>query len=109
MERAAAAVGVSTPEISKVEVRAGGCVIHHGNVWHGSGRNTRADRVRRSIAVHTLRAGARFRERGAGYIYGRYKRVGETSMDESFFPVLWGRDGYRTPFLDGYCRGEFQV
>ncbi len=22
-------------------------------------------------------------------------------MDESFFPILWREDGYRTPFLDG--------
>jgi hypothetical protein len=23
-------------------------------------------------------------------------------MEESFFPILWTRDGYRTPWLDGY-------
>ena len=31
----------------------------------------------------------------------RYKRIGSDEMDESFFPVLWREDGYRTPFLDG--------
>ena len=30
----------------------------------------------------------------------RYKRIGSDEMDESFFPVLWREDGYRTPFLD---------
>ena len=35
----------------------------------------------------------------AGQI-GRYKRTGSDEMDESFFPVLWREDGYRTPFLD---------
>jgi hypothetical protein len=28
--------------------------------------------------------------------------MGDTSMDESFFPILWTRDGYRTPWLDDY-------
>jgi hypothetical protein len=26
-------------------------------------------------------------------------------MDESFFPVLWREDGYRTPWLDSYITG----
>jgi hypothetical protein len=26
-------------------------------------------------------------------------------MDESFFPILWTRDGYRTAWLDDYMRG----
>ena len=106
MERAAAALEIRSPEIVKIEVRAGDCVIHHGNIWHGSGRNTRTDTVRRSIGIHTLCADTRFAERGSGYIYGRYKHVGDTSMDESFFPILWTRYGYRTPFLDEYCMGE---
>jgi hypothetical protein len=36
------------------------------------------------------------------YIYNRYKRVGDDTMDESYFPVLWREDGYRTAWLDGY-------
>jgi hypothetical protein len=28
--------------------------------------------------------------------------VGTVDMDESYFPVLWRRDGYRTGWLDGY-------
>ena len=31
--------------------------------------------------------------------YSRYRRRGDLSMDESFFPVLWDRGGYRTPWL----------
>jgi len=26
-------------------------------------------------------------------------------MDESFFPILWRQDGYRTPWLDSYMAG----
>jgi phytanoyl-CoA hydroxylase len=27
-------------------------------------------------------------------------------MDESFFPIIWREDGYRSPFLDPYLRRE---
>ncbi|MEX2480996.1 MAG: hypothetical protein WD928_09060 [Gammaproteobacteria bacterium] len=37
-----------------------------------------------------------------GYIYSRYKRFGDDTMDESFFPILWREDGYRSPFIDPY-------
>ncbi len=104
MRAAATAAGVDHPQVAPIEIAAGGCVVHHGRTWHGSGRNRTAARVRRSLAVHLLPANARFRPEGAGYIFGRYQRVGDTAMDESFFPVLWTRDGYRTPFLAGYCR-----
>ena len=43
---------------------------------------------------------ARFHDTNVGYVYSRYKRVGSTEMDESFFPVLWTEDGYRSGFLD---------
>jgi phytanoyl-CoA hydroxylase len=103
MERAAAAAGISNPQVVPIEIAAGSCVIHHGKIWHGSGKNYRSDRIRRSLGVHTLSSEARFQPTGAGYIYGRYKRVGETIMDENFFPILWTQDGYRTAFLSDYC------
>jgi hypothetical protein len=100
MRAAAAAAGVADPPVVPVEVRAGGCVVHHGRTWHGSGHNRTADRMRRSLAIHLLPASARFRREGSGYIFGRYQRVGDTTMDESFFPILWTTDGRRSPFLD---------
>ncbi|MEW6738018.1 MAG: phytanoyl-CoA dioxygenase family protein [Acidobacteriota bacterium] len=100
MQEHAAAVGVTNPEIIPIEIQAGSCTIHHGKIWHGSGRNLRTDKVRRSIGIHTLSAQTCFRPRGAGYIYGRYKRAGDTTMDENFFPILWTQAGYRSPFLD---------
>jgi len=36
------------------------------------------------------------------YIYSRYRRADDLTMDESFFPILWTQDGYRTPFLASY-------
>jgi hypothetical protein len=47
---------------------------------------------------------ARFHPTKISYIYNRYKRAGDETMDESFFPILWRQDGYRTPFLDEYVK-----
>ncbi len=102
MRAAAAAAGVSEPRIVQLEVPAGTCVIHHGRLWHGSAQNVTTDRVRRSVAVHLTRSDTRFREDRRGYVYGRYKRVGDTAMDESFFPITWTRDGRRSPWLAEY-------
>ena len=103
MRDAAAAVGLGAPELVPVEVPAGGCAFHDGRTWHGSGMN-RADRPRRSAVSHCISAEARFHPTEISYIYNRYKRAGDEAMDESFFPILWCEDGYRTPFLDGYIR-----
>lgn len=89
-------------EIKKMVVKAGTCLFHHGKIWHGSGPNENATRIRRSIGIHTHNASTKFTDRKA-YIYGRYKKVDSYDMDESFFPILWRKDGYRTPFLKDYC------
>lgn len=101
---AAAEVGVQ-PEIMAIEIPPGGCVFLHGNLWHGSGRNTTTDKIRRSFAVSTLPMDAKFQPPGTGYgyIFNRYRRIGEIKMDESFFPILWTTEGYRTPMVDAYC------
>jgi hypothetical protein len=49
---------------------------------------------------------AKFHPTHISYIYNRYKRAGDTTMDESFFPILWREDGYRSPWLDDYLRGR---
>lgn len=103
MLAAAERAGIKNPGTVPIEVKAGGCAFHHGNIWHGSGPNARTDIVRRSIGIHGVSSETTFPEEGAGYIYGRYKRIGDVTLDESFFPVLWMPDGYRTPFLADYC------
>jgi ectoine hydroxylase-related dioxygenase (phytanoyl-CoA dioxygenase family) len=99
---AAAKVGLK-PEIVPVEVPAGGCAFHDGGTWHGSDSN-RDDRPRRSAIAHCMSSSAKFHPTKISYVYNRYKRVGDTEMDESFFPILWRQDGYRTAFLDDYMR-----
>jgi len=99
---AAAQVGL-TPEIVPVEVPAGGCAFHDGGTWHGSDTN-RADPPRRSAVAHCMSSAARFHTTRVSYIHNRYKRVGDTAMDQSFFPIVWTQAGDRTAFLDDYMR-----
>ena len=100
MHEAAARAG-AVPEVVRVEVPAGGGVFHHGQVFHGSGTN-RTDAPRRALVSHCMSSEARYHPTNVGPVYGRYKRADSTEMDESFFPVLWTEDGYRSAFLDGY-------
>ena len=47
------------------------------------------------VAAHT-----RFHPANVDVIYSRYRRRGDLSMDESFFPVLWDETGARTYWLE---------
>ena len=49
-----------------------------------------------------MSAEARFHPTEVSYIYNPYKRAGDETMEESFFPILWRRDGYRSRFLEDY-------
>ena len=44
---------------------------------------------------------ARFHPENADPIYSRYRRRGDLSLDESFFPVLWDETGGRSAWLAG--------
>lgn len=96
--RDAAAEAGGTVDIVPIEVNAGDAVIHHGHTWHGSGQNT-AMVPRRSLVSHCISADCRFHGTEVSYIYSRYRRQGDLTMDESFFPVLWREDGYRSTWL----------
>ena len=102
MLAAAEAAGIAAPTPVEIEVPAGSMVFHAGQIWHGSGTNASPDIIRRAVGVHMLPAEVRFNATGGGYIYGRYRRRGETALDETPFPILWSQDGTRTEFLTGY-------
>ncbi|MXV88404.1 MAG: phytanoyl-CoA dioxygenase family protein [Acidimicrobiales bacterium] len=97
-----AAAGANSAEldIAPVEVPAGGGSFHHGWAWHGSGPNE-SDRHRRALVLHCASSEAQFDRTGFGEgngpIYSRYARLADDEMDENHFPILWRRDGYRTP------------
>ena len=104
MEKSAAAEGVE-PEIVHVEVPPGGGSFHHGWTWHGSGSNA-ASVPRRSLVLHGIRSDTHYvperLNEGNGPVYGRYKRFGDDTMDENYFPILWTRNGHRTESIDSY-------
>ena len=91
------------PEIVLVEVPKGGGSFHHGWLWHGSDRNC-SDHHRQSISSHAIRPETKFHPTEPANAWGRYKRFGDTAMDEAHFPILWSRDGYRTAAMDEYMR-----
>lgn len=103
LRAAAEAAGIKDYEIVPMEVPAGAAVFHHGRTWHGS-RDNRGDKPRRSVIAHCISSAAVFHPTQVSYIYSRYKKVNSQEMDESYFPILWREDGYRTPWLDDYVK-----
>lgn len=89
-------------------VPAGSAAFHHFNTFHGSGPNTGAVH-RRAVISHLVRSDAHFHSEHVDPVYSRYRRVGDLSLDESFFPIVWARDGYRTPWLDEAARDRTGV
>ncbi|HEY9624086.1 MAG TPA: phytanoyl-CoA dioxygenase family protein [Crinalium sp.] len=107
MDQAAKRAGIDEPDVLQLELKPGSCAFHHGHMWHGSGKNMRPDKLRRSLVIANIPAESQFKPTGTyvpgGYIAGRYKRYGDDTMDETFFPITWRTDGYHTPFIDEYC------
>jgi ectoine hydroxylase-related dioxygenase (phytanoyl-CoA dioxygenase family) len=86
-------------EVVPVVVKAGGGAFHHNLTFHGSGPNTNATVERRALVSHMVSVQTRFHPTNVDLIYSRYRRGGDLSMAESFFPVMWDQSGYRTPWL----------
>ena len=70
-------------------------IIHHQDVWHGSGPNRSHSRPRRAIVAHMLNGQVQWRHPPPlpHYIYGRYYIRGESIPRDDFFPVTFGGDG----------------
>jgi ectoine hydroxylase-related dioxygenase (phytanoyl-CoA dioxygenase family) len=82
-----------------IEVKAGGASFHHHNTFHGSGPNT-ATVHRRAVISHLLPAETRFHPANADPVYSRYRKPGDATMDEAYFPVVWSREGGRSAWLE---------
>ena len=102
MKLAAQAAGV-TPELCPIEVTAGSAVFHHGRIWHGSRANT-GNAPRRSVVAHCMSSDSVFHETHTSAVYGRYRQHGSQQMNESFFPVIWRKDGYRSAWIDDWLK-----
>jgi ectoine hydroxylase-related dioxygenase (phytanoyl-CoA dioxygenase family) len=92
-------------EMVPIVVPPGGGAFHDGWTWHGS-RVNKMPNPRRAIAVHMMQSDVEFVPNrmsvGNGPIYGKYMKFGTNELDESYFPITWREDGYRTPGLDAY-------
>ncbi len=86
------------PRLVPIEVKAGGAAFHHHLTFHGSGPNT-ALVHRRAVISHFIRADTEFHAVNVDPTYSRYRRVGDTALDESFFPLVWTSDGRRSRWL----------
>jgi 2-oxoglutarate-dependent dioxygenase len=87
------------PRLVPLVVRAGGAAFHHFNTFHGSGPNTGGVH-RRAVISHLVPVDARFHPQHVDPVYSRYRRVDDLALDESFFPIVWSRNGARTSWLD---------
>jgi ectoine hydroxylase-related dioxygenase (phytanoyl-CoA dioxygenase family) len=94
----AAAPDTIEPERIPVVVKAGGCTFHHSLTFHGSGPNE-ATVERRALVSHLVPVHTRFHPSNTDLIYSRYRRRGDLSLDESFFPVIWDQNGARSDWL----------
>jgi ectoine hydroxylase-related dioxygenase (phytanoyl-CoA dioxygenase family) len=94
----AAAPDTVEPERIPVVVKAGGCTFHHSLTFHGSGPNE-ATVERRALVSHLVPVHTRFHPSNTDLIYSRYRRRGDLSLDESFFPVIWDQNGARSDWL----------
>jgi ectoine hydroxylase-related dioxygenase (phytanoyl-CoA dioxygenase family) len=86
-------------DLVPVVVKPGGGAFHHGLCWHGSAPNTNASVARMALVSHMLPADVRFHHEQVDLVYSRYRKRGDLSLDESFFPVMWHENGYRPPWL----------
>ena len=86
-------------DLVPVVVKPGGGSFHHGLTWHGSAPNESGTVARMALVSHLIPVETRFHETNVDITYSRYRKHGDLSLDESFFPVVWDDTGYRTPWL----------
>ena len=86
-------------DLVPVVVKPGGGSFHHGLTWHGSAPNVSGTVARMALVSHFVSVETRFHDTNVDLTYSRYRRHGDLSLDESFFPVVWSESGYRTPWL----------
>ena len=96
-------IGVEHYDIEIITIKAGDAVFHHGRTWHGSGANC-SEFHRRAVVAHCMSSEASYHPTNNSPIYSRYRRFDSNQMDESFFPILYTRDGYSSPFIHRYCQ-----
>lgn len=91
------------PVFKKIEINIGDVVFHHGNIWHGSGKNlSKVDRV--SISLHLMSEKSKFHPKINNPIFSRYKKFQSLEMDENFFPIIWNKNNKISKFIKNYIK-----
>ena len=103
LKQAARDLGISDFQVDHIEVEPGDVVFHHGRTWHGSGANN-SDNSRRSVVSHCMSSECRFHPEKTTPVYSRYRKFDSLEMDESFFPILYRKDGYRSACLESFTQ-----
>jgi ectoine hydroxylase-related dioxygenase (phytanoyl-CoA dioxygenase family) len=80
--------------VSMAGLKAGGLSIHHGKIWHGSGRNNSATRPRRGLGMHFVPANVKFTNEAANSsIWKSYVSTCEdpstVELSEEDFPLSY--------------------
>lgn len=81
--------------LTPVLVRAGGCGIHDGRVWHGSDSNS-SNLPRRGLGIHFVPAEASLRSVEGGTLAHKLRAQSDQSsreLSEESFPVTWQAKG----------------
>ena len=74
-------------ELKTPECGVGHAILHHKDIWHGSGANKSTENDRMAIAIHFISEECTWKETqnglpwgDGGYIYGRYKKVSDEKL-----------------------------
>jgi ectoine hydroxylase-related dioxygenase (phytanoyl-CoA dioxygenase family) len=109
LTKAAKSFGVTDHTINSVPTKEGHTILHHQEIWHGSGRNVSTTRHRHALVAHYIHGDVTFQSSETrcngpfgtvSYIYGRYKRYNRIYLNESFFPIIYGPT--RTEWIDDF-------
>ncbi|KAK5581913.1 hypothetical protein RB653_003493 [Dictyostelium firmibasis] len=86
--------------IHYVTVKAGGCSIHHGKLWHGSNTNPSSFKGRMVVTIHFIPGDSEFNPNlKPHFSFGRYKIFGSNRLEESFYPITYSKNGYKSPII----------
>jgi ectoine hydroxylase-related dioxygenase (phytanoyl-CoA dioxygenase family) len=75
-------------DVIPVIVSAGGCSIHNGNTWHGSGPNLSSAIYRRGMGIHFIPGDATFADE-VGRMWAPYKAAGSNELPIESFPYVF--------------------
>ena len=92
-------------KIEPLVLKEGSVSFHHGKTWHGSGFNkTKKDRV--ALSIHFMNGKSKFHKKIKSPYFNHYKKFDSTTMEESFFPITWSENSYRSLFIKKYQKNK---